>query len=70
MSTVPAVPDSGTTSKDEVSGLLAPLRVADRLPWYLVDGEPTWLVMTEVLGSGLHEVEYPDGSRSTLRDSE
>ena len=65
----PALPESDER-QDHNMPLLAPLSIGDRLPWRLVDGEPTWLIVTAVLGPGVHEVEYPDGSREILLDSE
>jgi len=51
--------------------MLAPLKVGDRLPWKLDShGTPLWLTVREVIGDGLYAVEYPDGSRETIHDSE
>lgn len=51
--------------------LLAPLAVGDQLPWRLTrDGEPRWLIVTEVIDDSSYRVRYPDGTTRILVDAE
>ncbi len=54
-----------------MSGLLAPLKRGDQIPWKL-DGssEPQWLTVTGVIDATSYEVRLPDGTVETLADSE
>jgi hypothetical protein len=55
----------------KMTGLLAPLRLGDRIPWKLDgSGEPQWLTVTEVIDETTYKVRYPDGTVETLADSE
>jgi hypothetical protein len=51
------------------TGILAPLKVGDRIPYRMTAIGPTWLVVVEVLGPKSYVVEYPDGHREVLRDA-
>ncbi len=57
--------------RSNVSKLVAPLAVGDRLPWKLDrEGQPLWLVVVEVLSPTSYLVQYPDGKTEILVDSE
>lgn len=57
--------------EEPTTRLLAPLAVGDELPWRLTpDGEPQWLIVTEVIDDSSYRVRYPDGSTGILVDSE
>jgi hypothetical protein len=54
-----------------MTGLLAPLKRGDRIPWRLDrSGEPQWLTVTDLIDETSYEVRYPDGALETLVDSE
>lgn len=51
--------------------LLAPLKIGDQIPWKLDrNGDPQWLIVTEVVSDTSYVVRYPDGKVETLTDSE
>lgn len=55
----------------QMTGLLAPLNLGDRIPWKLDrNGEPQWLTVTEVIDETSYTVRYPDGTVEILTDSE
>jgi hypothetical protein len=55
----------------QMTGLLAPLNLGDRIPWKLdSNGEPQWLTVTEVIDETSYAVRYPDGTVEILTDSE
>jgi hypothetical protein len=54
-----------------MTGLVAALKIGDRLPWRLdEDGEPQWLTVIEVVSAVSYLVRYPDGTIELLVDSE
>jgi hypothetical protein len=58
-------------SRSNVSKLLAPLAVGERLPWKLDGkGQSLWLVVVEVISPTSFLVQYPDGKTEILVDSE